>query len=300
MLKTYSLKSTIRAGAAAVGLLALPGALFAGTAAKETKIIEAPKATSAISGDAGFNFVSAYFSRGILQENQGAIFEPYADLFIALYEGDGIVNKLTANFSVWSSIQAHHPGVVSTTGSWYEFDWMPGVSLTLAKNFTLTVSYYQFDSPNDSFRTSGNLNVNLAYNDADLLGKFALHPHVTYLRELTGKAGLGTEQGNYYEVGIAPALPAMGPLTVSFPLTAGFGNAGFYEVHTSPVTTSETNFGYLSVGPSIAVALPLPSRYGAWTFNASAIYYHLNGTVAAADVNRHNDWVFSGGLGVAF
>ena len=293
MLHNY-MKSTLFAGVAAMGLMALPGSLFAGsdtTTTKDVKAVEAPKPATSITGDAGFNFVSAYFSRGILQENQGAIFEPYADLYFSLYEGTGFVNKVSLNMGVWASVHSHHPGVVSTTPAWYEFDWMPGVSVTFAKNFTLTASYYEFDSPNDSFAAARSLNVNLAYNDTDLLGKFALHPHFTYLRELEGKAGLGTKQGNYFEVGIAPALPALGPVTVSLPATAGFGSSGFY---------AGTGFGYFSVGPNIAVALPIPARLGSWTFNTSATYYRLAGNVATADLGRKNDWVFSGGLAVTF
>ena len=311
---TYSLKSTIRAGAAAVGLMALPGALLAGTetTGKEAKVIEAPKPASAISGDAGVNFVSAYFSRGVLQENQGTIAEPYADLFLTAYEGTGFINKVSLQMGVWASIHSHHPGVISSTPAWYEFDWTPGIAVTFAKNFTLTTSYFEFDSPSDSFIPSNtgiptsarSLNVNLAYNDTDLLGKFAMHPHFTYLREIEGAAGISGPNGNYFEVGIAPALPAMGPVTISLPATLGFGNNGFYALTTQVApgisTVAETNFGYLSVGPAIAVALPVPARFGSWTFNTSATYYHLNGTVAAVDNSRHNDWVFSGGLGVTF
>ena len=71
------------------------------------------------------------------------------------------------------------------------------------------MSYFEFDSPNDAFLSSRNANISLAYNDTDLLGAFALHPHVTYLRELDGKAvnSYSTKEGNYNEVGIVHALP---------------------------------------------------------------------------------------------
>ena len=254
MSKNNRFKSTLFSGVAAMGLLALPGSLLAGTdvVTKEVKPVEATKTSSSVTGDAGVNFVSTYFSRGILQENQGVIAQPYADLFFSLYEGSGFINKVSLNLGVWASVHSFHPGNASTVPAWYEFDWMPGVAVTFAKNFTLTTSYYELDSPNGAFITSRSINVNLAYNDTDLLGKFAVHPHFTYLRELEGKAGLGTKLGNYFEVGIAPALPAFGPVTVSFPTTAGFGSDGFY---------AGTGFGYFSVGPNVAVSLPfVPAR----------------------------------------
>ena len=321
MLKINRLKSAFCAGVAVMGLIALPGALFAeeATTAKETKPVqpvEAPKPASAVSGDAGINFVSAYFSRGILQENQGTIAQPYADLYFSLYEDTGFVNKVVAQMGIWASAQSHHPGVVSSIPSWYEFDWMPGLAVTFAKNFTLTASYFEFDSPTNSFIPSNtgipasarSVNINLAYSDTDLLGAFALHPHVTFLKEIKGAAGLSTG-GNYFEVGIAPGLPAFGPVTVTLPVIAGFGSNGFYALTTQVPATrttaasaivTESKFGYVSAGPNFAVALPFPARYGAWTFNAAATYYRLNGTVATADVGRKNDCVFSGGVGVTF
>ena len=87
--------------------------------------------------------------------------------------------------------------------------------MTFAKNFTFTASYFEFDSPASFFDTARSLNFNLAYDDTDLLGKFALHPHFTYLRELMapGSAGL-QKNGNYYEVGLAPGFSA-GPVAIT-------------------------------------------------------------------------------------
>lgn len=293
MVNTHKLKFMLSAGVAAGMILSTA---FAGTetsSAKDTVVQEAQK--SAITGDLGVNFVSQYVSRGIVLENQGLIAQPYADLYFALYQGDGFINKVSLDLGIWSSLHSHEvPG--STTAAWYEFDWTPGIAVTFAKNFTLTASYFEFDSPNDSFEPARSLNFRLDYNDADLLGAFALHPHVTYLRELEGKAGNGTSEGNYYEVGVAPGLPAFGPLTVTFPLTAGFGSADFY--------VNNQGFGYFSAGVNGAVALNfIPASYGTWTFNAGVTYYRLAGALSDANAVQpadHNDWVFNGGVGCTF
>ena len=302
MIMTKSLKLTC-AGLVAASALALPASLFAGTETVGKSVIEETK-KSCITGDLGVNFVSKYYSRGALNENQGVIAQPYADLYFSLYEGAGFINKVSLSLGIWGSVHSHHPQVASSTKAWYEFDYTPGVSVTFAKDFTLTASYTEFDSPNDSFVTSRNLNFNLAFNDADYLGAFALHPHVSYLRELEGKATNGPlgEQGNYYEVGIAPALPAMGPVIVSIPVTAGFGSGNFYATN--------DGFGYLSAGAVASVALTfVPACYGSWALNAGATYYYLHGSLAqtreaatfdpTADA-RHNDVVFSGGIGATF
>lgn len=271
-----------------------------GKAAKD--LVEEVK-KSCITGDLGVTFVTKYFSRGIELEDQGVIGQPYADLFFKVYDGgdSAFLNTVTVNLSVWNSLHSHHPGNLSTTASWYEFDWTPGIAVTFAKNFTLTTSYFEFDSPNDSFNIQRSINVNLAYNDSDLLGAFALHPHFTVLKELPGGgrpegvAGLGPD-GWYFEPGIAPTVPLVKdgayPVTLTFPVAAGFGAQHFYV---------GDGFGYFSAGGQAAVGLGfIPSCLGAWTATVGATYYYLHDHLAEVDNGHHNDWVGSAAVGVAF
>ena len=297
MMKTL----TLGAGIALAGIL-LPASLYAGT---ESKAVVETATKSAITGDLGVNFVSEYISRGAPQEIKGVIAQPYADLYFSLYEGEGFVNKVSLNLGVWSSLHSAHTlagsvngSGLSTTSAWYEFDYTPGVAVTFAKNYTLTASYLEFDSPNDAFLASRNVNFSLAYNDTDLLGAFALHPHVTYMRELDGKAvnGYSTKEGNYYEVGIVPALPAYGPVTVSFPINAGFGSSQFYLENKA--------FGYFSGGANASVALPIPTKFGTWAFNAGVTYYRLadqaSWVYAKENTIDNNRFVYQAGIGATF
>ena len=176
---------------------------------------------SCISGDIGVNVVSQYISRGYVYENQGAIFQPYTDLYFKLYEGEGTLNKVVLNLGTWSSFHSRKdtgfgqiPESGSTTRAWFETDVMAGVSFTLWKNITLTPSYYAFMSPNDAFATFQGLNVKLAYDDTELLGAFALHPYVQYLREFENKVGTGAQEGDYWEFGVAPSVPQINSLSV--------------------------------------------------------------------------------------
>jgi hypothetical protein len=298
------------------GLLAIPAVSFAGTASsgKESKPIVEKVKESCITGDLGVNVASQYISRGLVFENQGAIIQPYADLYFKLYEGEGFFSKATLNLGIWNSFHSRHtdaglasrdpkvpnnPGN-STTRGWYEFDFTAGVSLTFLKNFTITPSYFTFLSPNDGFNTFQGLNVKLAYDDTDLLGKFALHPYVQVLWELENKAGNGADEGLYYEVGIAPTLAA-GPVTFSFPIAAGFGSNDFYA-------SEGLTYGFSSAGVSAAYALTfVPECLGTWTVTAGATYYHLSTDSGLLTFNEnnvrdrdHNEYVFSGGLGIAF
>jgi hypothetical protein len=268
---------------------------------------------SCITGDIGVNVVSQYVSRGLIFENQGGIIQPYADLYFQVYKSEGFLSKASVNIGIWDSFQSRHTDAgeavgrgtgrsdASSTRSWYESDFTAGLALTFAKVFTFTPSYFVFFSPNDGFNTFQGLNLNLAVDDTQWLGKFALHPHATVLFELENKAGNGEDEGVYYEVGIAPSAP-IGPLTFTLPVTAGFGSHDFYA--------RNRGFGYVSASAQLAYALKfMPACLGTWTVQGSATYYYLGSgalrnfnTEPANDVRdgKNSEWVFSGGLSVAF
>jgi hypothetical protein len=208
---------------------------------KESKEIKQQVKESCITGDLGVTFVSNYISRGILEVNQGVIAQPYLDLYFKLYEGTGFINKVVFNLGIWSSINSHvePPGNTATVRNWFEFDYFGGIGVTMAKNFTATLNYVELDSPASSFDTSRNLQLALTYDDTDLLGKFALHPHFTVLSELNAPGFAGLEgHGWYFELGVAPSYTA-GPVTFSLPLTLGLGDHRFYG---GPA------YGYFSAG----------------------------------------------------
>jgi hypothetical protein len=279
------------------GILAMPALSMAGTEmsdTKETKQVVEPAKESWITGDIGVTFVSEYISRGLVLENQGAIGQPYLDLYFKLYDDpNGFVNKVTFNFGLWSSIHSHPQTMGTTTDAWYEFDYTPGIAVTFAKRFTLTASYFEFDSPADAFNTARSINGNLAFDDTDFLGAFALHPHVAVLAELSAPGAAGLDKnGWYYEIGIAPSH-TFGPVTVTVPVTVGLGDHRFYAGDT---------FGYVSAGVNLSTPLSfIPSKWGAWTLSAGYTYYDLGDNVADATATGHNtQHVFSGAIGLTF
>ncbi len=284
--------------------LALPSSSEAGTAYSEPKEVVEQVKESFITGDLGVNVVSQYISRGLIFENQGAIIQPYADLYFKLYEGEGFLNKISLNLGIWNSFHENKTdaglvsGGSSSTRSWYEFDFTAGLSFTFAKNFVLTPSYFTFLSPNDGFATFQGLNIKLAYDDSDLFGGFALHPYVQVLFELENKAGNGPDEGIYYEVGIAPSVP-LGPVTLAFPIYAGFGSNEFYA--------DDEAYGFFSAGMTVSYALTfMPEGYGTWTLTAGGAYYHLGSALESFNPgvrdteDGEHEFVWSGGLSVAF
>ena len=298
MIKVLKLKTLRTVVLTAVGIIATSMS-YAGTDAPAAATPPPPK--SNISGDLGVAIVSEYLSRGLVLENQGAIVQPYLDIYYKMYEGTGFINSASLQLGFWSSVNSHLQPVIgsaNTTPHWYEIDWTPTISVTFAKNFTLSLAYFEFDSPSSMFETARSINTSLSYNDSDLLGAYALHPHFTVLAELPapGAAGLG-KGGWYYETGVAPsytfAPKSTYPVTLTVPVTAGFGSSNFY---------GSSNFGYISTGITASVPLAfIPSSFGSWTATAGYSYYYLANTVADATATGHNNQSsFSGAIGMTF
>ena len=275
-------------------LLALPALCLAGPSGKETKAVIEKCKESCITGDIGLDVYSKYVFHGLTLENQGAIIQPYADLSFRLYQGEGALNEVSLNVGIWNSFHSNHT-VASSTRGWYEFDFLAGMSFTFAKNLTFTPTYVLYSSPGDYFADSHNLRLQLGYDDKDLLGAFSLQPYFLVEIELEGKGGNGVDQGVYYEVGIAPSV-AVGPVSLSFPIKAGFGSSDYYA--------GDSGYGFFSAGLAASYTLTcVPECYGEWTVTAGATYFNYGDPGKSADAikgDNSNDVVFNGGLKVAF
>jgi hypothetical protein len=298
----HSIAASCALALAALGF-ASTGIAGDGKDMKATKELKEVVKESCITGDIGVQVVSSYVSRGSFLEDQGFIAQPYLDLYFKLYSGDGFINNVSLALGLWSSLHSEktqagfatgNPGH-STTPAWYEFDYTAGINTTFAKNFTLGLTWLEFNYPNDNFGVQRLGQVKLSYNDADLLGKFALNPYVKYEYYFQNPNG-----GEYFEAGITPGVD-VGPVRVNFPIIAGFGAGHFY---------GHEGFAYVSGGVTLTYNLAfIPECYGKWAINAGYTFYYLDkgnsldtfntgpGGVRNPDTTEN---VFSGGIGLTF
>ena len=304
-------KHTIAVAAFAAACLAGSTA-YAGTHThKPAKKIVEPAQESCITGDIGFDIVSNYVTKGIVQQNQGFIIQPYADLHFRIFKGAGALTAVSVDIGIWNSFQSNHPGVRGTVRNWFEFDFQTGLTFTFDK-LSLGGYFKTYESPSSQFPNTYTVGINLAYDDSAALGAFALHPYGLVELELeksTGNNNNGS-RGQYYEVGIAPGH-TWGSLTLSLPVKAGFGSGGFY--------LGNRGFGFISVGVGASYALnAIPACLGKWSITSSFTYYRLGGNsgplgirsgaagaagaaaVPAQAIVDKNQLVFQGGLKVAF
>ena len=194
-------------------LLAATLAQAISVAAQETeetqaieKTEEADEEESRFSGIIQADFTNAYFFRGILNERDSFIAQPWAELYYSLYSSeDGIIRDVTIGGGVWSSFHTEETLAQNNPKSLYEVDWYPLLSLEFPQGLSLTMIYYFYTSPNDAWRHVEELNFRAAWDDSEVLGRFALQPWVNLAIE-THKTSFGPKEGVGWQMGIEPTL----------------------------------------------------------------------------------------------
>jgi hypothetical protein len=154
-------------------------------------------------------------------------------------------------------------------------------------------------SPNDRFGTVQEVAFSLNYNDAKLLGPFALNPSVLVAFELDGQADAGSHRGVFLQTGVAPGytLNAGGtyPVTLTVPLAVGLSLSEYYEFGTG----EDDTFGFFQGGVVIGVPLAfIPASLGTWTLKGGMTVLHLGDNLR--EINHRDRTEVIGTVGIAF
>ncbi|WP_428386279.1 TorF family putative porin [Mucisphaera sp.] len=236
--------------------------------------------TGAISVDAGVDWTSAYYFRGIAQENQGLILQPYATVTVDLYEDDTFT--VAGYVGTWNSFQYND---AASNDPWYEQDVFVGVTVGLPEGLTLDVSYVNYYSPRGGAGFAEEFAFVLGYDDSELLGEFAFSPYALLALEFDGGADGGADTGTYLELGGEFALNVLQsedyPVDLTIPFAVGFSIADYYESGNA----GDEDFGFIQVGLVASTPLAfIPAEYGEWS--ASAGIHLLFMGDAASDIGE--------------
>ena len=232
---------------------------------------------------------TAYFFRGILQERNGFIWEPSAELGFSLWKGDGPLSSVALGIGIWNSFQTAKTGATGGPTNLYETDYYPSLTLGWQGGLETSVTYNVYTSPNGAFATTQEVALGLAFDDSELLGPFALGPTATFAFE-TDNTSFGTDtKGGYAEFGVEPGIELSLPMddagdypvTTSFPLAVGIS---LYDYYNDGV--SNDVWGFFSFGLNASVPLAfIPNDFGAWSLGAGINVLVLNDTLKAINSN---------------
>ena len=100
-------------------------------------------------------FTNIYMFRGIKQERDGFIWQPYIDVGLKVWESeDAPIKGVTLGMGIWNSF---HSKKTLSRGSGpsnlYETDFYPSLTLDLAGGWQTAFTYYVYTGPNGSFDT---------------------------------------------------------------------------------------------------------------------------------------------------
>lgn len=292
------LQTVVRRAVTALAVTAMVTGAAAGAAAQEDK---GPN-TGLVSLSAGMDWTTAYFFRGILQEDSGLILQPYGEIGFTLFEGTPQLGNVALTIGLWNSL---HEGPTGTGGAtsdprvWYEADFYTKVGWSFAEHFNAAILYTAYMSPNSSFSTVEELALSLGFDDSSFLGPFSVQPSVLLAWEVAGQADGGDHRGIYLQLGLTPtytfAEKSRYPVTLSLPLLVGLSLDDYYEFGTG----DDDTFGYFQGGVSASVPLAfIPAAYGAWSVRGAVTVLVLGDNLRA--VNNDDRTQVIGTLGVAF
>lgn len=250
-------------GAAALAFVASP----------QAHADEAPPVnTGKVAFSTGFDVTTEYWFRGLGQENEGLIIQPWIDVTFELFASDDLT--LYGNVGLWNSIHDAVPG-----DSWYEADFYAGISAEMGK-LGVGVSYINLYNPAGGDIFAEEVDFSISYDDSELWGDdgFALNPSVTLAVETDGGSDAGMDKGTYLEIAIEPGIEdifgsSSTPVALAIPVTLGLGLDDYYEDGMG----NDDTFGFLDIGLVLSTPLDslVPADYGSWTASVGVHFIFL-------------------------
>ena len=260
---------------------------------------------SQVESSIGIDMTNQYFFRGILQEKEGVIAQPWVDFVFPLWEGKD--TALSFNIGIWNSL---HDGPTGSGGvgmtNHYELDAYAGIGIDFTGNLSGSVTYVVLSSPNSAFATVQELDVSISFDDSGLFGGgssrfLGFQPSVLVVFELDGQSDGGGDEGIYLEVDIEPSLVLIEdesqPISASFPVAAGLSLSNYFE----GAMGSDEFFGFAQGGVSLSTPLSfIPARMGSWSLSSGVSILFLGDNLETINGGDNSEVIVSFGLGIGF
>ncbi len=252
-----------------------------------------------LSATVGVDIVSEYFFRGYLQEDNGFIAQPYAELGIDIVPQDETHEVgVSATLGIWNSL---HEEKTAATGSgqrsWYESDWYGSVDFTW-KQWSAGIGYTFYTYPsNDQFDSVQELGltVGLDLDNEEGLGFFLGDPSFGFYFE-TDESNVGQDDAKYFQFDFGPSFDVFDEkATLSFPMSLGLSLDEYYVDGSG----DDETFGFFSATAQLDI--PLHSgEYGSVDLSIGATLLLLGDTTEATNDGDDVDGLGFIGMSISF
>jgi len=282
--------------------LLVPGVLMAQENASYQERTDARDA--AISGELGVDFTSQYFFRGIRQENQGVIAQPWINLGMNVHEGDGALRNLDVVFGQWNSLHDEQTNSLAGGGVWFESRFFLGLEGQIGDRWHAGVRYNTYSFPNNGSRPIQELALSARFDDAGVFSEsFSLQPTLTIAKELSGQRDFGNDKGVYAELGVSPSwvIGKLGEsdMTLTLPGKIGLSLGDYYE--TVGTGGGDDFLGYLQGGGVLSAPLDfMPARLGPWSGHVGLHALLLGNNNKNFNGNDSLEFIFEFGMKTEF
>ena len=186
---------------------------------------DAPRAinTGQFEISAGAEIVSIYVFRGAEVQDDGFIFQPFAEISTDI--GD---TGFDLTVGTWNSFGSSHDGSGDNNPrGWFESDFYVGTSYDLDQ-FTLGATLTGFYSPGGFFGDVEEIAFTAQYDDSAYLEEWAVTPYAFLAFEFRNE---NSSEGIYLELGGELNAPFIDsetlPVDLSFPFALGFSVSRF-------------------------------------------------------------------------
>ncbi|MFT4515934.1 MAG: hypothetical protein ACI89X_004753 [Planctomycetota bacterium] len=285
--------------------LLLPGVLIAQGNASFQERVDARN--EAISGSLGFDFTSQYFFRGLRQENQGVIAQPWINLGINVHEGDGTLRNLNVVMGQWNSLHDGPTGSGGGGGIWTESRFYLGVEGQINERWHVGLRYNTYSSPNGTSVGIGapiqELAISARFDDAGIVSEnFSLQPTVTIAREISGQRDGGNDHGIYAQLAVSPSwvIGKLGEsdLKLTLPATLGLSLGDYYE---NVGGGGDKFLGFLQAGGALSAPLDfMPARLGPWSGHVGLHLLLLGDSTDRRNGGDSGELIFEFGMSTQF
>lgn len=260
----------------------------------------------AITLTAAADVVSTYMLRGFRRNSTGIAVQPFADVGLALFNGDGGLKSASLNVGTWNSLHSGDTGANAASGNmWNESDFYATLGVGVGGGVTLGSTFTAYTSPNAQFTTVREVAFRLGVDDTPYLSGAALRPYALLAVEFLTEPGVGQfdggeSAGRYLELGAAPSYTGS-TFSVAFPLKVGLSLADYYELRdVEGALVQDTRFGFASVAGIVTLQLGPPSRFGGFNIHGGVEFLRLGDTTRTFNGGNENKVVGSIGLGLSY